>query len=281
MARRPLLSRLVPLRFLKSIPLVHVVRLHGAIGVGTPLKPPLTAKDLNDVLERAFARKGIAAVALQINSPGGSAVQSAMIHARIRELADERKVPVYAFCEDVAASGGYWLACAGDEIYADPNSIVGSIGVIAAGFGFVEAIARLGIERRVHTAGDNKSMLDPFSPERKEDVERLMALQGDVHEAFKALVRQRRGERLTGEEVELFSGAFWSGRQAKERGLVDGLGHLHEVLRRRFGDKVVIRTIAPSGGFGLRRLGFGTQQDLAGAALDALETRAIWGRFGL
>jgi len=153
--------------------------------------------------------------------------------------------------------------------------------VIAAGFGFVEAIARLGIERRVHTAGDNKSMLDPFSPERKEDVERLMALQGDVHEAFKALVRQRRGERLEGEEAELFSGAFWSGRQAKERGLVDGLGHLHEVLRRKFGDKVVIRIVAPSGGFGLRRLGFGTHQDLAGAALDALETRAIWGRFGL
>lgn len=281
MARQSFMCRFIPLRFRRSVPVVNLVRLHGAIGIGTPLKPPLTAKDLNDVLERAFARKGIAAVALQINSPGGSAVQSAMIHARIRELADERKVPVYAFCEDVAASGGYWLACAGDEIYADPSSIVGSIGVIAAGFGFVEAIARLGIERRVHTAGDNKSMLDPFSPERKEDVERLMALQGDVHEAFKALVRQRRGDRLKGEEAELFSGAFWSGRQAKERGLVDGLGHLHEVLRRKFGDKVVIRTIAPSGGFGLRRLGFGTQQDIAGAALEALETRALWGRFGL
>ena len=195
--------------------------------MGTPLKPPLTAKGMNDVLERAFSKKGIAAVALVVNSPGGSAVQSALIHSRIRALASEHKLPVYVFCEDVAASGGYWLACAGDEIYADESSIVGSIGVIAAGFGFVEAIAKLGIERRVHTAGENKSILDPFKPEKPEDVERLLDLQADVHGAFKDLVKARRAGKLKGEDGELFSGAFWSGRQALARGLIDEIGHLH------------------------------------------------------
>ena len=160
MAHSSLLSRLIPLRWRKSVPVVNLVRLHGAIGVGSPLKPPITFKDINEVLEKAF-RKGVAAVALSVNSPGGSAVQSALIHRRIRALAEEHKLPVYVFCEDVAASGGYWLACAGDEIYADRSSVVGSIGVISAGFGFVEAIGKLGIERQVHTAGESKSMLDP------------------------------------------------------------------------------------------------------------------------
>jgi signal peptide peptidase SppA len=276
MAKQSLLARLL-LRFRKSIPVVNHVRLHGAIGIGTPLRPPLTARDTEELLERAFARKGLAAVALTINSPGGSAVQAAMIHDRIRALADKRKVPVLVFCEDVAASGGYWLACAGDEIYADASSIVGSIGVIAAGFGFVEAMAKLGIERRVHTAGDRKSLLDPFKPERNEDVERLAALQADVHEAFKAAVRARRGARLKGDEAELFSGDFWPGRQALERGLVDGLGHLHDILERKFGDKVVIRTLTQPAGWGLRRLGFGVSESL----IDALEARALWARFGL
>ena len=227
MAKQSLLGRLIPLRFRKSIPVVNLVRLHGAIGVGTSLKPPITFKDINEVLERAFSRKGIAAVALSVNSPGGSAVQSAMIHSRIRALATEHKLPVYVFCEDVAASGGYWLACAGDEIYADDSSVIGSIGVISAGFGFVEAIDKLGIERRVHTAGENKSILDPFKPEKQEDVERLLSLQADVHSAFKSLVKNRRGAKLKGEDSELFSGAFWSGRQALSRGLIDGIGHLH------------------------------------------------------
>jgi serine protease SohB len=279
MAKRSFLSRLIPLRFRKSVPVVHLVRLHGAIGVGTPLKPPLTAKDLDDLLERAFARKGLAAVALSINSPGGSPVQSAMIHRRIRALADEHKVPVLVFCEDVAASGGYWLACAGDEIFADESSIVGSIGVIAAGFGFVEALAKLGVERRVHTAGESKAILDPFQPEKKEDVERLRAIQGDVHESFKSLVRARRKNKLKADDKELFSGAFWSGRQALDIGLIDGLGHAHDVLRLKFGDKVVIRTMAPSQGWGLKRLGFGA--GIPEHALDALETRALWSRFGL
>ena len=280
MARSNFLSRLVPLRFRKSTPVVNVVRLHGTIGVGTPVRPPLTVKDLNDVIERAFARKGIAAVALAINSPGGSAVQSALIHRRIRALAEEKNVPVYVFCEDVAASGGYWLACAGDEIYADDSSIVGSIGVIAAGFGFVEAIGKLGIERRVHTAGENKSILDPFQPEKKDDVDRLLALQADVHEAFKTLVKARRGAKLNGAENELFSGAFWSGRQALALGLIDGIGHMHDVLRRKFGDKLVLRQVTAPQGL-MKRLGIGTQGEIAASALESLEIRALWARFGL
>lgn len=281
MAKQSLLGRLIPLRFRKSIPVVNLVRLHGAIGVGTSLKPPITFKDINEVLERAFSRKGIAAVALSVNSPGGSAVQSAMIHSRIRALATEHKLPVYVFCEDVAASGGYWLACAGDEIYADDSSVIGSIGVISAGFGFVEAIDKLGIERRVHTAGENKSILDPFKPEKQEDVERLLSLQADVHSAFKSLVKNRRGAKLKGEDSELFSGAFWSGRQAIDKGLIDGLGHMHSVLKAKFGDKLVIRAISAPQGWGLRRLLSSSETNIAASALNALETRALWARFGL
>ena len=280
MAKASFLSRLIPLRFRKSRPLIQIVRLQGAIGIGSPLKPPLTAKDLDPVLERAF-RKGVAAVALQVNSPGGSAVQSALIHARIRSLAEEYGIPVYVFCEDVAASGGYWLACAGDEIYADESSIVGSIGVISAGFGFVEAIGKLGVERRVHTAGENKSILDPFQPEKQEDVDRLLALQVDVHGAFKALVRQRRAGKLKGDETEMFSGAFWSGRQALDRGLIDGIGHLHQVLEGKFGKKMVLKNITVSRGWGLSRLGFGTFAGFPDAALAAIEARALWAKFGL
>ena len=281
MAQQSFLDRLIPLRFRKSVPVVNLVRLHGAIGVGTALRPPLTFKDINRALEHAFRNKFISAVALSVNSPGGSAVQSALIHARIRQLAAEHKHPVYVFCEDVAASGGYWLACAGDEIYADDSSVIGSIGVISAGFGFVGAIDKLGIERRVHTAGESKSMLDPFKPEKPEDVERLLALQADVHDSFKTLVKTRRGAKLNGSESELFSGAFWSGRQALERGLIDGLGHMHAVLKQKFGDKLLIRTITPSQGWGLRRLLSGAEQDLAVSALEAMEMRALWSRFGL
>ena len=245
-----------------------------------PLRSSLTAKDLEPQLEKAFT-KNLAAVALSINSPGGSPVQSALIHARIRSLAEEFKVPVYVFCEDVAASGGYWLACAGDEIYADESSIVGSIGVISAGFGFVEAIAKLGVERRVHTSGENKSILDPFQPQKQDDVDRLLSLQKDIHTAFKALVRSRRGNKLKGDEAEMFSGAFWAGRQALELGLIDGIGHMHEVLKQKFGDKLVMKNIVASPGWGLKRLGFGTFAELPAAAIETLETRAIWAKFGL
>lgn len=276
------LNRFIPLRFRKSVPVVNHLRLEGAIGMGTPLRPALTLKAVNLMLERAFRRKGLAAVAISINSPGGSPVQSALIHGRIRALADEHRVPVLVFCEDVAASGGYWLACAGDEIYADESSVIGSIGVIYAGFGFVEAIRKLGVERRVHTAGENKSILDPFKPERLEDLEHLKSLQGEIHDAFKALVMARRGAKLKRDDPELFSGAFWAGRQALTRGLVDGIGHMHQVLKARFGDKLVIRTVSPSQGWGLKKLGFGVEvSEIAGHTIDALETRALWSRFGL
>jgi signal peptide peptidase SppA len=282
MARHSFFHRIIPLRFRKSVPVIHHIRLAGAIGIGTPLRPALTFKDSEKLIDRAFARKGLAGVAISVNSPGGSPVQSALIHRRIRALAAKNKVPVFVFCEDVAASGGYWLACAGDEIYADESSVVGSIGVISAGFGFVEAIGKLGIERRVHTAGENKAILDPFQREKPEDVARLLALQGDVHGAFKDLVRERRKGRLKGEEGELFSGAFWAGRRALELGLIDGIGHLHDTLERKFGDRVVIRTIQAPKGWGLRRLGFGgTAETLPAAALEAIETQALWRRFGL
>ena len=280
MAQQSFWAKFIPLRFRKSVPVVNLVRLHGAIGVGTPLKPPLTFKDANPLLEKAF-RKGIAGVALSLNSPGGSPVQSALIHARIRELAAEHKLPVFVFCEDVAASGGYWLACAGDEIYADDSSVIGSIGVISAGFGFVEALGKLGVERRVHTSGENKAILDPFQPEKPEDVERLLSLQADIHGAFKDLVRQRRAGKLKGDDQELFSGAFWAGRQALQRGLIDGIGHMHAVLRGKFGEKLIIRPISAPQGWGLRRLGLGTAADVSDSFIASLETRAMWSRFGL
>lgn len=276
MAERTFLQRLL-LR--KPQKVVNVVRLKGAIGMGTRLMPSLNAKDLEPLLKRAFTKR-VDAVALVINSPGGSAVQSSLIHARIRELAKEHTLPVFVFVEDVAASGGYWLACAGDEIYADDSSIVGSIGVIYAAFGFDKAIARLGIDRRVHTAGENKSILDPFKPEKKEDVKRILDVQRQIHESFKALVRKRREGKLKGEEKELFSGAFWAANDAIERGLIDGVGHMHAILKKKYGDKVELRAIEAPRGFG-RRLGFGTFQDLPDATIEALEIRALWSRFGL
>jgi ClpP class serine protease len=181
----------------------------------------------------------------------------------------------------VAASGGYWLACAADEIYADDSSIIGSIGVIAAGFGFVDTLKKLGVERRVYTAGTSKSILDPFKPEKKEDVKRLLELQEDVHEGFKAYVRSRRQGKLKADEKELFTGAFWTGKRGLDLGLVDGLGNMHEILRRKFGEKVEITEISASKGWGLKRLGFGSATDLPDAAINALEVRALYSRFGL
>lgn len=279
------LLKFVPARFRKSYPVIHVVRLDGPIMAERGLRPTLSAKALEPVLAKAF-RKGIAGVALSINCPGGSPVQSALIASRIRQLAAEKNLPVYAFCEDVAASGGYWLACAADEIYADENSIVGSIGVIAMGFGFPEALKKIGVERRVHTAGDNKSQLDPFQPEKPEDVERLETLLNEMHASFKAMVKERRGARLKGEESEIFSGLYWRGEKAVGLGLIDGVGHLQTTLRMKFGDKVQLRPIGAPGGWGLRFLGGGRGAaggfaELPDAALEALESRAWWSRFGL
>jgi len=205
-------------------PVVGVIRLDGVIGRMGPIYRGLTLAALADSLERAFRLRHLKAVALAINSPGGSAVQSSLIAGRIRDLADEHDVPVYAFAEDVAASGGYWLALAADEIYADGNSIIGSIGVVSSGFGFTELIKRIGVERRLHTAGDKKAMLDPFSPEKPADVRHLKDLQKDIHENFTAMVRDRRGDKLKADDKKLFSGAFWTGPRALEMGLIDGLG---------------------------------------------------------
>jgi signal peptide peptidase SppA len=271
-------------------PVVAVVRLAGIISAA---RMPLRRGDLNmatlaQPLERAFKLPHLRAVALQVNSPGGSPVQSALIHRRVRQLAAEHAMPVFAFAEDVAASGGYWLACAADEIYAEENSIIGSIGVISASFGLQDLIARYGIERRVHTAGEKKLMLDPFMPEKTEDVERLKAIQTEIHSSFKALVRDRRSHKLNGDEGDLFSGDVWTGRRAKELGLVDGLGDLRTVMRDRYGEKVRLVAVGDRGGWLRRRFGLTAPAAPAAAPmmwgealLAAIEARLMWGRFGL
>jgi len=269
-------------------PVVAVVRLSGTIGMGAPIRRAINLAGVAGTLERAFSMGRLKAVALAINSPGGSPVQSALIHKRVRALAAEKEVPVFAFAEDVAASGGYWLACAGDEIFADANSIVGSIGVVSAGFGFTEAMRRAGVRRRLYVAGERKSLLDPFLNEDPDDVERLKAIQADIHESFKALVRDRRAGRLKAPEEDLFSGDIWTGRQARELGLVDGIGDLRTVMRERFGDKVRLRAVGGERDWLRRRLPLGIAgprlpdpADWADGLLAAVEERALWSRFGL
>lgn len=259
-------------RLMTKGPRVSVVRLHGAIGMAGR-GGALTDAALAPVIERAFRKGKPVAVALSINSPGGSPVQSSLIAARIRRLAEEKDIPVHAFVEDVAASGGYWLACAGDRIWADDSSILGSIGVISAGFGFQDLIARWGIERRVHTAGRSKSTLDPFRPERPEDVERLRNVLEPIHEAFKDHVRDRRGARLTADH-DLFTGEFWAGRRSVELGLADGIGHLVPKMKELYGDKTRFAVHAPRPSL-FRRLGVS-----AGTVLDAAEERVAFARFG-
>jgi serine protease SohB len=260
------------LPFVKSPPVVSVVRLQGAIGAGPR---GLSDRAVAPLLEKAFSRGKPAAVALEINSPGGSAVQSSMIGARIRRLAEEKDVPVYAFVEDVAASGGYWLAASADEIWLDESSVVGSIGVIAATFGAHEAIARLGIERRVYTAGESKSQLDPFRPEKPADVERLKEILEQIHGTFIGHVRRRRGEKLP-EGKDLFTGNVWVGQAAVETGLADGVGHLTPKMKERFGEKVRFVRYGRRRGLAER---FGAQ--VLAATVDQLEERAAFARFGL
>jgi signal peptide peptidase SppA len=285
------ISPYLPERLRTDLPVVPVVRMTGVIGFSTPLKPGLSLALVARSLEAAFKTKRARAVALAINSPGGSAVQSHLIFRRIRDLAAEHKLPVLSFVEDVAASGGYMIACAGDEIFCDPSSIVGSIGVVGATFGLDKAIGRLGIERRVYTSGDKKVMLDPFLPENPDDVARLKAIQRDIHEGFIALVKERRGERLRGQESALFSGEYWAGARAQELGLIDGLRDLRGVLRERFGEQVKMPLILEKGWFGRRVPGVGQRwmqgqsEFVAGGFADemlsAIEARAIWARYGL
>jgi serine protease SohB len=285
------LRELIPQRFRRDVPVVPVVRLTGIVGFSTPLRPGLSLAGIARTLDRAFTMRGASTVALAINSPGGSPVQSHLIFRRIRELAQQRKRKVIAFIEDAGASGGYMIACAADEIIADAYSIVGSIGVVGGSFGFDKLIAKLGIDRRLYTSGDHKAMLDPFLPEDPDDVERLKKLQHEIHEGFITLVKSRRGGKLSGPQDELYSGAYWTGRRALELGLVDAIGDLRGVLRERFGDKLVTPLVtAERGFFGRRLLGVGrgdvqpadlTRLGLAEEAISALEARAIWARYGL
>ena len=287
------LREFVPQRFRRDRPVVPVLRLAGVIGMSSVVRPGLTMSSVARSLDRLFGVRNAAAVALVINSPGGSPAQSHLIFRRIRDLAEENSRKVIAFVEDAAASGGYMLACAADEIVADSNSVVGSIGVVGGSFGFDKLIAKIGVERRLYTSGDHKAMLDPFLPEDPGDVERLKQLQREIHDDFIALVKSRRGGKLSGSEESLFSGEYWTGRRALTLGLVDAIGDLRSVLRERFGDKVHLPLITPERSFfGRRALGIGADALLAagphaaplGLADDmiaALEARALWARFGL
>jgi len=281
-----LLSRVPFLKLGKPAPRVAVVRLEGVIGGGGPsFSSRLTLITVADRLEAAFKRRGISAVALAINSPGGSPVQSAQITRRIRALAAEHKVPVFAFAEDVAASGGYMLALAADEIFADAASIVGSIGVVSGGFGFPEAIARLGVERRLYTTGPRKAMLDPFSPEKADDVARLREIQTGIHTYFKDMVRERRGQKLKAPEDILFTGDIWTGAEAVGLGLIDGIGDLKTVMQERFGKDVKVHLVGERRGLLRRRLGLasvgGGVTGWSDALIDSAERRLAWARFGL
>jgi len=286
---RDALRPILPKR-LRGLPVVPVVRLAGVIGFSTPLKPGLTLASVARALERAFNMRTARAVALLINSPGGSPVQSHQIYSRIRQLAAESARPVIAFAEDVAASGGYMIACAADEIFCDPSSIVGSIGVVVGSFGFPKLMDKLGVERRLYTSGEHKAMLDPFLPENPQDVERLKALQRDIHQEFIDLVKRSRGARLKGPEKTLFSGEYWTGGKAIEFGLADGIGDLRATLRARFGDDVVTPLVAPARGwFGRVQPGLSPSDitglpraaDFAEEIVSALEARALWARYGL
>ncbi len=242
------MKQLIPAKFRRDAAVVPVVRLSGVIGAVTPLRPGLTLAGVAKMLERAFATRHAKAVALVINSPGGSPVQSRQIYLRIRQLAAEKKLPVLVFVEDVAASGGYMIACAGDEIFCDPSSILGSIGVVGGSFGFVDLIKRIGVERRLYTAGEHKATLDPFLPEDPADVARLKALQREIHAIFIALVKDSRGARLKGNEDDLFTGEYWAGEKSVALGLADKIGDIRSTLRERYGDKVLTPVIAPASG---------------------------------
>ncbi len=281
-----LLSSPVVMRFRHRHPRVNVLRLAGVIGAQGAGRS-LSEARLAPAIRAAFTPDFVDAVALAINSPGGSPVQSALIAARIRELADEKQKPVYAFVEDVAASGGYWLACAADQIFVDRGSVIGSIGVISSGFGLGGLIERYGIERRVHTAGTRKSLLDPFRPERPEDLDKLRETLDGLHTVFIDHVKDRRGDRLKDGDDSLFSGEFWLGGRGVDLGLADGIGHLRPFMREKFGDNVRFRVIDPSRSRGLARLlggGPARAPGLAGTVEElsaALEERALWARYGL
>jgi signal peptide peptidase SppA len=284
------LRKVLPKRFRKEGVTIPVVRLHGAIMAGgSQFRPALNLATVAPVLEKAFSMKGAPAVAISVNSPGGSPVQSRAIYQRIRDLAEEKKKRVIIFVEDVAASGGYMIALAGDEIIADPTSIVGSIGVVSGGFGFPEMLKKIGVERRVYTAGSNKVMLDPFQPEKEKDIEFLKGLQLEIHEVFIGMVKARRGH-LLADTPDIFSGLFWTGKRSQELGLIDSLGDMRGELKKRFGEKTQLQLVSASRGlFGRRQPGASITNGMAerfavsavSGLADMAEERALWGRFGL
>src|SRR5437899_6144432 len=280
----------IPARLRRGAAVVPVVRLSGLIGAVTPLRPGMSLAGVARTLERAYSMKNAKAVALVINSPGGSPVQSRQIYVRIRHLAAEKKLPVLVFVEDVAASGGYMIACAGDEIFCDPSSIMGSIGVVGGSFGFQELIKKVGVERRLYTAGEHKAMLHPFLPENREDVPRLKGIQREIHAIFLALVKRSRGARLKRSDDELFTGEYWAGETSVSLGLADGIGDLRSTLRARYGVKVLTPVIAPASGMlagllGRRSPGAGSLAALDGsggspdAPISAVRTPPHWAKF--
>jgi signal peptide peptidase SppA len=278
--------------FLRRRPVVSILPLVGTIGTSGGLRSSFSYRDSVERIERAFGTRGVVAVALAVNSPGGSPVQSTLIVNRIRALSAEKNIPVVTFAEDVAASGGYMLALAGDEIFADASSIIGSIGVISAGFGFTGLMERLGVERRLLTAGDRKAILDPFSPLNADDVARVKAIQVDIHETFKSMVRERRAGKLTAPEDQLFNGNVWSALEARKLGLVDAIGDLGTVMRERYGKRVRFRLMAERRPWLKRRFGLASSDGggregtrglamLAEDLLAVMEARALWARYGL
>jgi len=275
--------------FGKRRPVVAVLALNGVIGQMGGLRRGLSIGSIEKRLESAFSVRRLVAVAVSINSPGGAPVQSDLIAKRLRDLATEKDIPVFAFIEDVAASGGYWLACAGDEIYACNSSIVGSIGVVSGGFGFTDLIGKLGIERRLYTSGEKKAMNDPFGPEKPSEVKHLKALQKDIHNDFISMVKINRGERLNGAHNKLFTGSYWTGRQALELGLIDGIGDIRNVMREKFGKNIRFKFFDENRSWLQRRLstqnqfipGKGNDLGFARDLVVAIEERFLWNRFGL
>lgn len=279
---RELLSKIPLPMFQNPATLVNVLPLHGAIGESSRFSEALNMEGLEDKISAAFEGYNLKAVALEINSPGGSPVQSELIMRRIRALSEEKEIPVFAFAQDVAASGGYMLSLAGEEIYAHQASIVGSIGVIMAGFGFNKAIEKVGVERRVYTAGESKSTLDPFMPENKDDVAHVKDLQKDIHTFFKDMVKERREDKLKGTQKVMFSGKFWTGSEALKMGLIDGIGDIRSVCREKFGDKVKFQRMEKEKSFIKGLLGLSARRSsVADDIARTLETKALWSRFGL
>jgi len=279
---RHLLAQIPLPIFQNPAPVVAILPLEGVIGSGSRFSSALNLAGIEEKINQAFDVYNVKAVALAVNSPGGSPVQSELIMRRIQKLSVEKKIPVYAFAEDVAASGGYLISLAADEIYANEASIVGSIGVISAGFGFHKAIEKIGVDRRVYAAGDNKSVLDPFQPEQEKDIKILKDIQKDIHEFFKNLVKERRGDRLKGTQKVMFSGQFWAGQEAVKLGLIDGIGDIHSTMKEKLGDKTKFKRIKEEKGFIKGLLGMtGAKTKITDDIAATLEAGSLWSRFGL